>query len=72
MNTKQLFQLFIIVAALLIFGLILLVTRVRRGESWAVILKKHERLSRYSLAAAFGLFLLLFVIFFIVNNGFLR
>ncbi len=72
MTTFQLFKLLQLILGSLIIGTVLIVIRLRTRKPWAAILRGRDTLSRYIYVATIGLILLLFAIFFVINNGYFK
>lgn len=59
-----------LIIAVVIVAIALISIRVKTGKPWSVILKGPDRLSRPVKIVTFFILLLIFAVFFIVNNEF--
>jgi hypothetical protein len=58
--------------ALVIIALVMIALRVKTGKAWSVIFKAPDRYSKHIETATIIVLLLIFAVFFIINNGYLR
>lgn len=72
MSGRSVVRIVELVIALVIVAIVLISIRVKTGKPWAVILRGPDGLSRYVKIATFFIMLVIFAIFFIVNNGYLK
>jgi|GEM_PF-3702860 hypothetical protein len=58
---------------LIIAAILLIAIRIKTGKPWPVILRdSNDWLSRYGMSAIFITVLVIFAIFFLINNGFFQ
>ena len=58
----------VLLAVFLIAGMILIIARVATGESWSDLIQNHQPVIQLSVAGVLLLLVILFLIFFVVNN----
>lgn len=64
-------RLSLLFVALMILVLASIYLRVKTGKPWSAIVKDADRRSGYILMASLVILLVIFGVFFIVNNGFI-
>jgi len=58
---------------LIIAAILLIAIRIKTGKLWPVILRdSNDWLSRYGMSGIFITVLVIFAIFFLINNGFFQ
>ncbi len=72
MSGRSAVRLVEIIIALVILAIVLISVRVKTGKPWSVILRGPDWLSRYIEIATFVILLVIFAVFFVINNGFFR
>ncbi len=71
MSGKSAFKLAQLIIALVILALILTVIYIKIGKPWSQIVRGSDRYSRYIEIAAIVVLLIIFAIFFFINNKFI-
>ncbi len=69
--TRFIFKLGVLIFVLVIWGLVFIIIRLTTGKQWSDI-RKDKNIDRYVQIALIVVPIVVFVIFFLVNNGYVH